>query len=36
VQYAIVGVCLLFFWSALHFLLAARTVRRDMEQGLKA
>jgi predicted MFS family arabinose efflux permease len=35
VQYAMVGVCALFFWSALHFLLAARTIRRDMEQGLK-
>jgi predicted MFS family arabinose efflux permease len=36
VQYAIVGVCLLFAWSAVHFLLAARTVRRDMERGLRA
>lgn len=35
VQYAMVGVSLLFFWSALHFLLAAKNVRRDMEQGLK-
>lgn len=36
VQYAILGVCLLFLWSAAHFLLAARTVRRDMENGVGA
>ncbi len=34
VQLAIVGVCLLFAWSAAHFLLAARTVRRDMAARL--
>jgi predicted MFS family arabinose efflux permease len=34
VQYAMIGVCLLFAWSAVHFLLASRTVRRDMALGL--
>ncbi len=35
VQYAMIGACALFAWSALHFLLAGRTVRRDMEHGLR-
>jgi predicted MFS family arabinose efflux permease len=36
VQLAMVGVTALFLWGALHFFLAARTLRRDMEQGLGA
>lgn len=35
VQYAMIGVCALFAWSALHFLLAGRTVQRDMDRGLR-
>ena len=34
VQFAMIAACALFFWSALHFLLAGRTVRRDLERGL--
>lgn len=33
-QFALVGVCLFLVWSAGHFLLASRTVRRDMDRGL--
>jgi len=34
VQLAMVAVTALFLWGALHFLLAARTLRRDMDEGV--